>query len=229
MREHGALRALVVAGLLGCGERGERSPEAVSATVRCRLDQPGELERWRCEDSLTLRYERATATLTGDGVFVQGRHVWPRLGPTLTMCLGDPLAEPIAGDPLAFRKLVWGPAPRWRLELSGQGRCGLSGALELPFEAEEPDPTALLVGGLAWGDGGREAAETQLAEAIRREASILWPQSDDAARVLLLRRLATDPHPDARAALLTLRAQDPLWAPELDRAIEAQTQLSRPR
>ena len=229
MREHGALSALAVAGLILCGEPVPHAPPAAPAAVSCRLDQPGAVEIWRCEDGLTLRYERATATLSGDGVFVQGRHAWPRLGPTLTMCLGDPLAEPVAGDPLAFRKLLWAAAPRWRLELSGQGRCGLSGVLELPLEAEDPDPSALTAGGLAWGKGGREAAESKLTESIRREASQIWPQADDAARVLLLRRLATDPHPEAQAALLALRAQDHVWAAELNRAIEAQAQLSRPR
>jgi hypothetical protein len=226
VREHGALSALVAAGLLGCGDHAAHPPPAAPAEVRCRLDQPGAVELWRCEDGRTLRFDRAAATLTGDGVFVQGRGAWPRLGPTLTMCLGDPLAEPIAGDPLAFRKLIWTGAPRWRLELSGRGRCGLSGALELPFEAEDPDPSALRAGGLAWGQGGREAAEAKLAESVRQDASALWLRADDAARTLLLRRLAADPHPEARAALLALRDQDQVWAAELNRAIEAQGQLS---
>lgn len=225
MREHGALSALVALGLLGCGE-GHDAPPA--AERRCRLDQPGAVEGWRCEGGPALRYDRDAATLTGDGIFVQGRRAWPRLGPTLTMCLGDPLAEPVAADPLAFRKLVWGAAPRWRLELSGQGRCGLSGALELPLEADAPDPSSLMAEGLAWGAGGREAAERALAALVRREARELWPSADDAARVLLLRRLAADPHPESRAALLALRAEDGVWAAELDRAIEAQAQLSRP-
>lgn len=227
MRQHGALSALAAAGLLGCGERAVDAPMPDAPAERiCRLDQPGEVERWRCEDGPTLRYDRATAQLRGDGAAVQGRRAWPRLGPTLTMCLGDPLAEPLAGDPLAFRKLVWADAPRWRLELSGQGRCALSGALDLPMLAEDPDPGLLRVEGLAWGSGGRERAEAKLNEAVRAEASLIWPHADDAARVLLLRRLATDAHPEARAALLALRAQDQVWAAELDRAIEAQAQLS---
>ncbi|MEY3210676.1 MAG: hypothetical protein RIT28_1157 [Pseudomonadota bacterium] len=226
MREHGALSALVAAGLLGCGDHAAPPPPAAPAELRCRLDQPGEVELWRCEDGRALRYDRATATLTGDGAFVVGRRAWPRLGPTLTMCLGDPLEEPIAGDPLAFRKLIWAASPRWRLELSGEGRCGLSGALELPFEAEDPDPAALSADGLAWGVGGREAADAKLTASVRQDASALWPRADDAARVLLLRRLAADPHPEARAALLALRAQDQVWAAELDRAITAQAQLS---
>ena len=226
MREHGALSALLAAALLGCSGQDVHSPPAAPAERSCRLDQPGGVELWRCENGEVLRYERATATLTGEGVWVKVRRDWPRLGPTLTMCLGDPLAEPTAGDPLAFRKLLWGPKARWRLELSGQGRCGLSGALELPLEAEDPDPAELVAGGLAWGLGGREAAEAALTESVRREALQIWPQADDAARVLLLRRLATDPHPEAEAALLAIRAQDQVWAAELDRAIAAQAQLS---
>lgn len=227
MPKHGALSALVAAACFGCGEQDASAPAAAPQAVSCRLVQPGDVELWRCEDGRELRHERATATLSGDGVYAQGRRAWPRLGPTLTMCLGDPLAEPVAGDTLAFRKLLWGPAPRWRLELSGEGRCGLSGALELPFHTDAPDPAALSAGGLAWGAGGREAAEATLAELVRREASTIWPQADDAARVLLLRRLAADPHPEAQAALLALRAQDQRWATELDRAIDDQAQLSR--
>ena len=109
MREHGALSALAVAGLIGCGEPVPHAP-AAPAAQRCRLDQTGAVENWRCEDGPTLRYDRATAQLSGDGAAVQGRRAWPRLGPTLTMCLGDPLAEPLAGDPLAFRKLLWAAA-----------------------------------------------------------------------------------------------------------------------
>ncbi|MCK6525420.1 hypothetical protein L6R49_28775 [Myxococcota bacterium] len=223
MREHGALSALFfTAALVGCDER----PEAPPAEQSCRQAQAGAVETWRCEDGPTLRYDRATAALSADGVFVQGRVSWPRLGPTLTMCLGDPLAEPVPGDPFAFRKLVWTASPRWRLELSGRGRCGLSGALELPLEADAPDPSALSVEGLAWSAGGREAAEAKLAEWVRQDALTLWPVADDGARTLLLRRLAADPHPDARAALLALQAADGVWATELQRAIEAQAQLS---
>lgn len=85
-------------------------PPAPTPPRVLRLLDPGPPQRWGGDGGAPIALNPAAL-----------RARWPALGPALSACLGDPLALPLAGDPGAWRKLVWQEAPRWRLELSGQG------------------------------------------------------------------------------------------------------------
>jgi len=88
---------------------------------------------------------------------------WDRLGAVLNRCVGDPFAQPLAGDPAARRTLsreqgAW----RWRLAFAHSGPCELAGDLRLDAAADRVDAGRLYAAGAPWAQGGREAALARL-------------------------------------------------------------------
>ncbi len=169
--------------------------------VRFRLVGPGAVERWQGPKGQSATFDRRTGELVRTGSPpLAGRLEWPGLG-TLAMCLGDVLAEPVAGDPGAFRALVWGAMPRWHLSLSGANRCSLEGVLVLEAVDDGIDPGGLSIEGRAWAAGGRVRAREILFAGLRADAEEAWPDLAVPARIRLLDLLSKDPEPEAAAVL----------------------------
>ena len=123
-------------------------------------------ELWRAADGTEATLLRTRAQLRWQEDTWPA--TWQRLGGALSMCLGDPLASPPAGDPAGFRILLARAPPaeddaaQWILRLSGQNRCRLSGALILQARRDRVDARELLCDGVPWTAGGRDRAQAIL-------------------------------------------------------------------
>lgn len=144
------------------------------------------------------------------------------LGVPLGPCLGSPLALPPAADPGGFRKLAFDEDRwAWKLELSGENRCGLQGVLLLPLSGARPDPNGLACGPLPWRAGGIQACRETLAAELRARAVKEWPSLSDHDRAGVVMSLERDRDPDAQRVLAELAALDPEWAPRIEQALNA--------
>lgn len=207
----GALLALLAA----CAEPPEPAPAPTERVYR--LVDAGPPEIWQDGDARAYFDGRR---LWGDQGEQKVRARWPALGDVLAPCIGDPLLLPPARDPGGFRKLVWGESIRWRVELSGTNRCGISGALALDAGIDHVDPSGLVVGGLPWFAGGAEAARAVLRAELRAEAPRQWATLPLAERILVIHKLERDPDPAAEAVLLSLEGLGDENAIDIRRAIE---------
>lgn len=123
-------------------------------------------ETWRPEagEGPELRLVLRGGQLVELGSGERWRRSWDALSGLLRACLGDPLAHPPAGDPRGLRLLERDARGfTWRIELSGENRCGLAGTLRLAAQRDEADARGLDVEGRLWLEGGIEGARARLA------------------------------------------------------------------
>ncbi len=97
---------------------------------------------------------------------------WWSISGILRACLGDPLSVPPTSDPGAHRTLHTGPdGTRWRIHLSGQNPCGLTGAVDLMVDEDKLDLSRLSCGGEPWKKGGRSCAIARRAAALELKSA----------------------------------------------------------
>lgn len=205
--------ALALAGLLGCSEP-PPPPEPVDFVYRVVRDADG--ERFIGEPGApALRWEGRR--VVGPERSVKAIQRWTKLGELLNACIGDPLALPPAGDPGAFRKLVWSEEPYWRVDLSGMNRCSLEGWIELELRRNSVPRADLRVDGLPLREGGAEKAREILDAALRAEATRLWPTLDLEAQLLVLKRLSE--MPEGKTPLEALLAESDAPQPPIELAL----------
>ncbi len=148
------------------------------------------VETLQAADGHTLSFDTAARRLDGQHARVR----WPSWGEVLQVCLGDPLDLPPGGDTGAFRKLAWdGSKGRWALELSGMNRCSMSGRVHLSVKQDRVFADALLVDGIAWGEGGQFRAKELLRAELRDVAVKSWPELPPEEQLRTWRSLKADP------------------------------------
>jgi len=174
--------------------KGGGFPGAAEAAASCPEGQPCRLEHWVSDDGGDTLVIAISARKLLPSSGPSWRRRWTAMSGPLPACVGDPLADPPAGDPAAVRTLEERDGVRWwRLTLAGHDRCGITGVLRLQVDGDRADARTLRCGGQPWHEGGSDAALAALRAWLRAKALSAWPDASVEDRQLWLDLLEEDP------------------------------------